>query len=181
MQDDETTPPGDAEPAEGTRARDGEPDGGGSVSSIAERAARASGVTGDRERAEAAKGEDGRSLGDRADDAPDEGELFPLGVLDGDPAVTLKNLIGRGVKVEYTVSMRSAEVPMRGGLPNPNDHVRLAVTTEVAKVEEVAIRDSESGKVTGWKIRATLRPTYVEPLEAALADPAVSAPAAAAG
>src|SRR4051794_4660230 len=73
-----------------------------------------------------------RSVADAAangehEEEPTEDELFPLGSIEGDPKVTLKNLIKSGKPIEYTVSMRSAEVPLRGGLPDPDAFHRIFV------------------------------------------------------
>lgn len=124
--------------------------------------------------ADAASGDDesGRSLEDGAGDA----EMFPMGILDGDPKVTLGKLIRRGAEVEYTVSLGSAEVPLRGGLPDPETYMRLFVTAELQKVEVVAKR--VDGDVSTWKVRAKMRPTFVELAEAAAADPATDLNAA---
>jgi hypothetical protein len=108
-----------------------------------------------------------RSISERAADETEAGEqveAFPMGSLEGD-GKTLKNIIKSGLPVELTVSMRAAEVPIRGGgLPDPDSLQRCFVTAEVAKYEPVPVRDD--GKIVSWKIRCVLRPTYVEPQEA---------------
>lgn len=99
------------------------------------------------------------------EDAGDE-ELFPLGSLDGDEA-TLGQLIKKNHTVEITASMGTAEVPMRGGLLDPNENHMLLVKIEPGKIDTVPQRDGDpvNGKtITGWKLRQNLRPTYVERL-----------------
>jgi hypothetical protein len=92
-------------------------------------------------------------------------ELFPTGSLDGDN-VTLGQIIRPGEKVEVTVSMRSAQVPMpRGGLLDPRKEHMLLVTTEVDHMVPAPKRDGDrvTGKtVEGWGIRQVLRPIYLE-------------------
>lgn len=113
--------------------------------------------------------DDTRSIAERAAaaangamEADEQLEAFPNGSVEGDAKITLRTLVKPGDSTSYTVSMRSAEVGLRGGLVDPRTTTRLLVTCEVAKVEEVAER--EEGRVVGWKIRQTLRPTYVEPV-----------------
>lgn len=114
---------------------------------------------------------DVHSIADRAaagDELTDDEvqQLFPDGVLEGD-GKTLKTLIKANLPVEVTVSMRAAEVPMRGGLPDPDSLKRVMATCEVAKYEPIPVREDQDGerKIVGWKIRAVLRPTFVEPVE----------------
>lgn len=92
----------------------------------------------------------------------DEPELFPLGTLDGDPKKTLKNLLKAGLPVEVTASLSSAEVPVNAGLIDPEDSGRVLVSYEVQKAAEVIVKRGKDGKIVGYKIRQTLRPTYVE-------------------
>jgi hypothetical protein len=90
---------------------------------------------------------------------------FPSGLVDaGASGKTLKTLIKAGLPLELTVSMRSAEVPLRGGIPDPDALHRLMVTAELAQVIPVPVREDVGGvrKVVGWKVRAVLRPTFVE-------------------
>jgi hypothetical protein len=121
---------------------DGDPwppaDGNGS-SSVAERAA------------------NGGGLGE------EQGEMFPLGTLDGDPKRTLASLIRKGVPLEYTASLMSAEVPLQGGLLDVESSGQVLVTWEPAKVEIVPVRKKDgSGKLDRAKVRQKLRPTYVQ-------------------
>lgn len=105
-----------------------------------------------------------RSISDRAQDEPAQ-EEFPKGVIDaGASKRSLKTLIKGGLPVEMTVSMMSAEVPLRGGIPDPDAQHRFITTTELHKVEPVAQR--EEGLLVAWKVRAHLRPVYVEAVEA---------------
>lgn len=119
-------------------------------------------------------GNGGRSVADRAEDGDgeDQEEMFPLGSLEGDPKKTLKNLIRAGLPIEYTVSLRSAEVPLRGGLPDPDAFHRLFVNSVVEKVETVALR--EENKIVGWKVRAILRPIFVQQEDAQLDEAAAA-------
>lgn len=105
------TPPGDAEKPEGTpAARDGSPD----EDELARR------------RAEKANG---MSVADRVQngDIEDRDEMFPVGSVEGDSKITLKNLIKPGQRVTLTASMSSAEVPLTGGLLHPEKEVTLLV------------------------------------------------------
>lgn len=112
--------------------------------------------------------EEGRSITDRAGDGDGQLETFPMGAVEGDAKVSLRSLVKAGEPVEHTASLRAAEVPMRGGLVDPRKPGRVLVSYEVAKIETVAVR--EEGKVTGWKIRQALRPTFVEPVGASDGD-----------
>lgn len=107
-------------------------------------------------------------------ETPDDDQLeFPSGVVDaGSNTKTLKTLIRAGLPVELTVSLRSAEVPLRGGIPDPDALTRLMVTAELAQVVPVPVREDVGGvrKTVGWKVRAVLRPTFVE----AVADEATA-------
>lgn len=136
------------------------PDGDGDVTNLEER----------RRRTIA----DAAANGENGGDADGDDQLeFPEGVVDaGSSGKTLKSLIRAGLPLELTVSMRSAEVPLRGGIPDPDSLHRLMVTAELAQVVPVPVREDVGGvrKVVGWKVRAVLRPTYVE----AVADEAAA-------
>lgn len=97
---------------------------------------------------------------------PDEAELFPLGSLDGD-SITPQSLVKRGMDVEVTASLTRAEVPNRGGLFNPSKYGRALVTCLPSTAEYVPLRadDAHPQRVTGWKLRQTLRVTYVTPAD----------------
>src|ERR1700676_1757520 len=89
----ESMPPGEADAPETTpAARDGSPD--------------------EDELARRREQKNGTSVADRVqngdDDAP---ELFPVGMVEGDSKVTLKNLIKAGDRVTLKASLSSAEVP----------------------------------------------------------------------
>lgn len=150
----------------GDKARDGEPiepDGGtaeGGMSAEDDELAR--------RRAERKNG-DALADKDVEDGDEEQGELFPVGSLEGDPKVTLAKLVRAGHRIEYTASLMSAEVPLQGGLLDPNDEGQVMVTYEVASLTPVPIREGDRGtkKLVGWKIRQNLRPVYVEPIEAA--------------
>jgi hypothetical protein len=111
---------------------------------------------------------DGRSIEERAADQDGQMEAFPMGAVDGDAKVSLRSLVKVGESVEFTAAMRSAEVPLRGGLIDPRKGGRLLVSYEGAKVEVVPKR--EDGQVAGWKVRQSLRPTFVEPVGQTDAD-----------
>jgi hypothetical protein len=87
-------------------------------------------------------------------------ELFPMGSLDGD-GKSLKTLIKAGSSVKATVKMRTAEVPAKGGLLDPEGERTLVVTVRPGKVEAVPHHDGE-GKVVDWTQRQSLDPVYVE-------------------
>lgn len=122
---------------------------------------------------------DGGAIGDRPEPEPDDEqpeELFPVGSLEGDPKMTLGKLIKPHHKVEYTVSLMAAEVPLRGGLLDPDATGAVMITYEVANLTPVPIREDRGGvkKLVGWKIRQSLRPIYVEPIEATKAGDAAA-------
>jgi hypothetical protein len=71
--------------------------------------------------------------------------------------------------VIYTCSMRSAEVPLRGGLVNPRTTGRLLMTYE-AFDGGLPVPEREDGQVVGWKVRQQLRPVYVEPVDGDLPE-----------
>jgi hypothetical protein len=108
----------------------------------------------------------GRSVAQRAGEEPeeeDQGEMFPLGSLDGDPKRTLKNLVRANIPIEYTCSLMSAEVPMLGGLQDLESSGEVLVSWEPSKVEIVPKRDADNpDRVKSAKVRQKLRPTYVQ-------------------
>ena len=116
------------------------------------------------------------SLADRAaagEAAEPEPELFPIGSVDGDQGVTIKTLIKSGQEVQFTMSMRSAEVPVRGqGMLHPDREAALLVRVEPGKAELVPVREGEAGekRITGWKVRQQLRPVHILRVEAKGAD-----------
>lgn len=114
--------------------------------------------------------DDGESIADRAEAivggaAMDlDAEMFPLGVLEGDPWNL--DMVRKSKKpVEVTVALSRAEVPMRDGLPDPNKSGRVAASHETAKYEVVPVKEEQpDGEkiLVSWKIRVNLRVTYVE-------------------
>lgn len=108
----------------------------------------------------------GDSRSDRAaagEHEEEAAELFPTGSLEGE-GPSPQTLVKKGLPLELTVSLSRAEVPLRGGLLDPNRYGRLLVTYLPGKVEEVPVRDDENdpARVTGWKLRQHVRATYVE-------------------
>ena len=107
-----------------------------------------------------------RSISERAADgegAEPEQETFPAGLFEPKDTKTLKTLVASGLPVATTVSMGKAEVPLRGGLPDPNRLHRALVTARFHKAEPIAEYDSdEETKVVAWKVRVTLKPRFVE-------------------
>lgn len=100
------------------------------------------------------------------EEPPDEGgqkELFPAGVMDGGKT-TLKTLVKPGQSHKTRVALSRAEVPLRGGLPDPDRQVRALVTGIFQNEKTHAERDNEANplKVTGWKTTVNLRIEYVE-------------------
>lgn len=104
----------------------------------------------------------------------EQGVMFPHGSLDGDPNVTMQNIIRTGLPTLITVKMRGAEVPLEGGLLDPEEMVRLFVTAEFFSMKPVPVRDKHTREITEWKIAVELRPTFVQRAEAAVADPATA-------
>lgn len=117
-----------------------------------------------------AKGDEPDPDADSDEDGEGQAEMFPMGTLEGDPKVTLKNLIKPNHRVEYTASLMSAEVPVRHGLMDPYADGQAVETHELAKIELVPIRETDSAgqkKIVGWKVRSKLRPVFVEPVAGA--------------
>jgi hypothetical protein len=107
------------------------------------------------------------SAGRPVDAQPDEGEeaeLFPMGTLKGDPKITLKNLVKGGQSIEYQASVRSASVPLLGGLVHPDEDGHATVAWETEKFELVPVRKGEPGnrRIVSWKLRQIFRPTHIE-------------------
>lgn len=100
--------------------------------------------------------------GGREPEEPTEAELFPEGSLEGDN-VTAQTYVRRGLPVEVTVALGTAEVPTRAGLLDPNKAGRVLVSFVPGGKRDVPIREdgSKTGKVVGWKLRQILTPTYV--------------------
>lgn len=107
------------------------------------------------------------SIADRAELAAADEEmetLFPEGFIDGEPW-NLAQIHKSRVPVEATVSLSRAEIPLRDGLPDPNKIRRVAVSTCGGKFEAIPTFEEQPdgrSEIVSWKIRATLRATYVE-------------------
>lgn len=99
-----------------------------------------------------------RSIEDLADDEQDQPELFPMGSLEGDD-LTPARMIKKGLPVEVTASIGKAEVPLRGGMIDPNKRGRVLVSYRFHKNEDIA--QIEDNEIVGWKIRQNLKATYV--------------------
>ncbi len=143
-------PPGVADPPEGpVAAKDGQPD-----ESELERRRRA------REEAK------GTSVSERVED-DDPPELFPHGSLEGDPKVTLKNLIRAGSRVSVKASISSAEVPIvGGGLFDPEQEVTFLVRGLPGGVTPRPKHEGEVGDprrpVKEWTLSQSIRAIHVE-------------------
>jgi hypothetical protein len=143
------TPPGDAEKPEGTpAARDGSPD----EDELARR------------RAEKANG---TSVADRVQNGDDDlPEMFPVGSVEGDSKVTWKNMIKPGKPVTLTASLSSAQVPLTGGLLDPEREVTLVVRGLPGMPVPVAKhRDAQAGgdhTVEEITMRQPIRAMHVE-------------------
>jgi hypothetical protein len=95
------------------------------------------------------------------EEAPEE--LFPRGVVEGD---------GKGIdvifrrhrtKVETTVVLSRAEVPLRGGLLEVDTPVHLLVRGEVSHYVPKPTRSAD-GRQDGWHVQTVLKSAYVEAL-----------------
>jgi hypothetical protein len=141
-------PPGDAEKPEGTpAARDGSPD--------------------EDELARRREAKAGTSVADRVQNSdPDDDELFPVGVVEGDSKITLKNLIKPGQRVTLKASLSSAEVPLTGGLLHPEQEVTLLVRgLPGAPVPVAKHRDAQAGgdhTIEEFTLRQPIRAMHVE-------------------
>lgn len=101
---------------------------------------------------------------DGDDEPPEEAqEEFPMGLFEPSDAKTIKTLIASGLPVELTVSLGAAEIPLRGGIPDPNKLHRLLITSRFHKAEPIAQYDSDDDtKIVGWKIRVHMKSRHVE-------------------
>jgi hypothetical protein len=113
----------------------------------------------------------GTSLAERAADGEpageddDEQELFKLGSLEGDPKVTLKNLLRPGVAVEPSASMGTAAVPIKGsGFFDPEQEITLLVRVLPGGPVPVATRKKgdEKHKIEKWRVTQPLTPIFVQ-------------------
>lgn len=111
------------------------------------------------------------SIAERAEAGvePDAAELFPRGTVAGDSKAP-SQLIRKGLPVAITAALSRAEVPLVGGLVDPDKAGRVLVSFAFAKQEEVPTERDETGRVIGWKIRQHLTASHVKPAgdEAAL-------------
>lgn len=113
---------------------------------------------------EKGNGED-RSLEQVEQDGDTEPELFPLGSLEGDPAVTLKNLLKANVPKEISASMGTAAVPIKSsGFFDPEQEITLLVRVLPGGPVPVATRKKgdERNKIEKWRITQPLTPIFVQ-------------------
>jgi hypothetical protein len=92
-------------------------------------------------------------------------QLFENGVLDGDPEITVNNLVGPNETVTTRVAMRGAQVPLRGGLIDPRSRVRVSALCQVSRYIKTPIgewRDDDTRNIEEWKVSAELTPIFVE-------------------
>lgn len=144
------TPPGEADAPEGApAARDGSPD--------------------EDELARRREAKNGMSVADRVQDGDGEGsgdELFPVGMVEGDSKITLKNLIKPGQRVVLKASLSRAEVPLTGGLLHPEQEVTLLVRgLPGAPVPVAKHRDAQAGgdhTIEEFTLRQPIRAMHVE-------------------
>lgn len=95
-----------------------------------------------------------------------EPEFFPLGALDGDDHA-LGNLIKGALPVELYISLSKTEVPLLGGLLDPDKGGRAAVTYEALEYKQKPIREEQpdgSFKIVSWKVTCNAKARLVEPL-----------------
>jgi hypothetical protein len=105
-------------------------------------------------------------MADEPEDPPEgegQAELFPQGYITGGKT-TLKTLVKPGQPHKITVALSRAEVPLRGGLPDPDRQMRALVTGIFQSAKPTAERDDAGSplKVTGWKTAVNMRVEYVE-------------------
>jgi hypothetical protein len=108
--------------------------------------------------------EQGTSVEERAENGEHEeeqAELFPRGVVDFDGKNIDVIFRRHRTKVETTVALSRAEVPLRGGLLEVDQPVMLLVRGEVSHYVPRPTRDSD-GRQDGWKVQTVLRAGYVE-------------------
>jgi hypothetical protein len=147
------TPPGEADkPETPSAATDGQPD--------------------DLEKRRRSR--NGTSLAERVENGTEDGELgdgeqaeaFPLGTLEGDPKVTIKNLITAGSKVTTEVAMSRAGVPNpSGGLFRPDTEVEVLVRVLPGASKATPIHEKQADgtyKIKEWKISQDLAVIHVQ-------------------
>ena len=109
---------------------------------------------------------DARSIEERAENGEHEEvaeELFPRGAVENDGKSIDVIFRRHRTKVETTVALSRAEVPLRGGLVEPDADVLLLVRGTVSHYVPRPTRD-DAGKQDGWKVQTVLRSAYVESL-----------------
>ena len=97
-------------------------------------------------------------------DGETDEELFPLGSLEGDPAVTGKNFVSGSQPVKVTAKLKNVSVPA-GGLVAAGTPVHLLVKAIAGGVDRCPTMedDGQGGKrVTGWEERQRYEPAYVQ-------------------
>lgn len=93
-------------------------------------------------------------------------EMFPLGCLDGDDQ-QLGSLVNGALPVELYISLSRTEVPLLGGLLDPNKGGRAAVSYEALEYKHKPIREEQpdgSFKIVSWKVTCNAKARLVEPL-----------------
>lgn len=143
-----------ADPPEGAAgARDGEPD----ENELAKR--------------RAAREEESRTGGSVAErvangEAEDEDELFPYGSVEGDSAVTLKNLIKSKARITPKASLSKAEVPLTGGFLDPEKEVELLVRCLPGGISprptHASAKAGEDHTIDAWTLTQDLRAVHVQ-------------------
>jgi hypothetical protein len=103
-----------------------------------------------------------------ADRQPTQEELFPGGVFAGDE-LSLRDLIKPHHEVTASVSFRSAEFPLTGGLLDPERESMALVYFRWEKPDLVpqwkpGAKREETPPIVGWKVRQVLEPFHVERL-----------------
>lgn len=93
-----------------------------------------------------------------SDQADDEVQIPSAPPVAGDKQLSLAGLGPKRTPIEAEVSLMSAAVPA-SGLIDPEKEGQLLVSYLPAGYTYVPVR--EGGKITRWKLRMQLRPTYV--------------------
>jgi hypothetical protein len=107
----------------------------------------------------------GRSVSEQAQEK--QPEVPPPPPLKGDKQLTIGGLGRRGAPIESHVSIMSASVPAEG-LFDPEVEGMVVVAYEPFDYDYKPKR--KNGKVTGWKLIQSLRPTHVVKVPAELED-----------
>lgn len=148
-------------------AKDGEPNGGDNEPESLEEARRR---RRDQRDEDAVGAKRGNAIDDQPnDDEPTEDQLFPMGSIPGDHAVTMKNIVPAGKARKAEAKMRATPIAMRDGLRRYGDLVELLVTVEAGKVEEVPdLEEQDAGgrrRLVGVKDVQHFRPVHVASAE----------------